>query len=235
MLFHDPVAEGQAQPQPLFFGGEERIEDVAPHRLGNSLAFVGDQHLNHAPRPRSQVHLGKERVHAEPRGESQAAASRHRFDRVPHQIVKDLEETILVGQDRRQARVVALHDRHALPASHFFREERHPLEKLVEVQWAEAKLNRAAEVQKHLDDPVDPVDFFGENRRVLNPSGFVPQLPPEELDRAADGAQRIADLVGQPHRHPSHGGQRLPTPHVIFELAEPGHVSEHRHRGLHPT
>ena len=89
-----------------------------------------------------------------------------------------------------------------------------------------------AEIEQHLDDPVDPVDLLEEHVGVLAPARLVGELAPQELDGAADGAERISDLVGEAHRDLPGRGQRLAPAHLGLELVQPRDVAHDRDRGL---
>ena len=58
------------------------------------------------------------------------------------------------------------------------------------------------------------------------------ELARQELYGAADGAERIADLVGQAHGHAARRGERLAPPHLSLELTDPRKVAQDSHRGL---
>ena len=140
--------------------------------------------------PWPEVHLGEERVHAEPGDEGEPPAPVHRLDRVAHEVVEDLEDPVLVGQDGRQARIVAPEDLHAALARHLLGEEGHALEQLVDVERDRAQRHRAADVEQHLDDAVDPVDLLEQHVGVLAEARVVAQLAPHELHRPADRPER---------------------------------------------
>ena len=86
------------------------------------------------------------------------------------------------------------------------------------------------EVQQHLDDAVDAVDLLQQHVDVLAPAGFVAQLALQQLDGAADRAERVADLVGQPHGDLARRGQGLAAAHLGFELMQARDVAHHGHR-----
>src|SRR5207237_4646862 len=69
VLVGDAMAEGQPQSQPPLRGREEGREELGPRLLGNTCALVGDLDLRHAPLSLAEIHLGEERVHAQPRDE----------------------------------------------------------------------------------------------------------------------------------------------------------------------
>ena len=81
------------------------------------------------------------------------------------------------------------------------------------------------EIQQHLDDAVDPRHFLEEHRGVLSPTRLVPELALHELHRAADGRERVADLVGQADGHLARRRQCLAAAHLRLELAEPRDVA----------
>src|SRR3989441_4726011 len=76
------------------------------------------------------------------------------------------------------------------------------------------------------------VHLAGQDRRVLGQPRLARQLAREELDGAADGAQRVADLVREADGHAAGGGQRLAAPHLGLELADAREVAQHGHRAV---
>ncbi len=57
--------------------------------------------------------------------------------------------------------------------------------------------------------------------RVLPQPGLPRQLAREQLHGAPDGAERIADLVGEAHGHPARRRQGLAAPNLRLELPQP--------------
>ena len=58
------------------------------------------------------------------------------------------------------------------------------------------------------------------------------ELALQQLDGAADGAERVADLVGEADRHAAGGRQGLAAPHLRLELADPREIAHDGHRRL---
>src|SRR3990167_6370912 len=61
-------------------------------------------------------------------------APAHRVEGVAHEVVEHLEQAVLVAEDRRQARVVAPHDRDPPLARRLLAHQRDTVEELVEVE-----------------------------------------------------------------------------------------------------
>ena len=144
--------------------------------------------------------------------------------------MEDLHDAVLVGQDRGQARVIAPHEGDAARGRLFFQEQGHALEELMDVEGHDAEGDGAPDVQQHLDDAVDAGHLFQEHGRVLAPPRLVAQLALHELRGAADGRERVADLVGEPYGHLPRRGQSLPAADLGLELAQARDVAHHRHR-----
>jgi len=79
----------------------------------------------------------------------------------------------------------------------------------VEVERHRAKLDRPRQIEEHLDDAVHAVDLGQEHVRVFAQARVRRELTPEQLHGAADRAERIPHLVGEPDRHPARRRQRL--------------------------
>ena len=75
-----------------------------------------------------------------------------------------------------QARVVAPHDLHPVLGRHLLGQERHALEELVQVERDQTQGDRPADVEQHLDDPVDPVHLLEEHVGVLGEARVLAQL-----------------------------------------------------------
>ena len=132
-----------------------------------------------------------------------------------------------------QARIVAPHDRaRCAPPPSPRTSERDALEELVHVERHEPQRHRPPQVEQHLDDPVDAVHLLEQHVGVLAPARLVAELALQELHGAADGAERVADLVGEADGHLAGRGQRLAAAHLGLELAQPRDVADHRHRRL---
>ena len=161
------MADREAEPETLVLGREEGIEDPGADAGGDPGALVGDLRLHHAALAGPQVHLAEERVEAHARREGQASTVAHRVQGVSHEVVEDLQQPVLVTEDRRQARIVAPDQRDPSLARALLAQQGDPLEELVEVERHRAKLNRARQVEEHLDDPIHAVDLGQEHVRVL--------------------------------------------------------------------
>src|SRR5262249_29692459 len=143
VLLEDAVADRQPEPEALVLGREERIEDARAHVGGNPGPLVAHLRLDHAALPRAQIHLAEKRVQADPRRQRQTPAAPHRLERVADEVVEDLEQPILVAEDRRKTRIVAPDQRYAALARAFLVQHRDPLEQLVEVEPPRAGPNPA--------------------------------------------------------------------------------------------
>src|SRR5437762_3746064 len=227
VLLEDPVADGEPEPEALVFRGEERVEDPRTYLRGDPGALVHHLGLDHAPLSHAEVDLAEEGVEAHAGRERQPPAGRHGVDRVAHEVVKHLDELVLVAEDRRQARVVAPHQRDLALAARFLVEHRDALQELVKVERHQAQLDGPRQVEQHLDDPVHAVDLGEEHVRVLGEPRVGPELTLQELDGAPDRAERVSHLVGEADRHAAGGGERLAAPHLGLELADPGEVAQH--------
>ena len=97
----------------------------------------------------------------------------------------------------------------------------------MQVQRHRAQLDRARQVEQHLDDAIHAIDLGQEHVGVLAQTRIRPDLAPQQLHGAADRAERIAHLVGEPHRHPSGRRQGLAPAHFRFELMDPREIAQH--------
>src|SRR5437868_2710470 len=95
----------------------------------------------------AEVHLAEERVQAHPRRQGESPAASHRVQRVAHEVVEDLEQPVLVAEDRRKARIVPPDHRDAALARALLVQERDALEQLMQVQRHRAQLDRARQVE----------------------------------------------------------------------------------------
>ena len=86
--------------------------------LDGALFIAGTE----TPLAGAEIHLGEERVEAEPGHEGEAATARHGLDGVAHEVVDDLQHAVLVGEDGGQARVIAPVDLHAAVSRHLLGE-----------------------------------------------------------------------------------------------------------------
>src|SRR4029453_12077049 len=88
------------------------------------------------------------------------------------------------------------------------------------------------QIEQHLDDPVHAIDLGQEHVRVLAEARVGAGLALEQLHGAANGAERVTDLVGEPDRHPPRGGERLAPVHFRLELTNPREIAQHDHGRL---
>src|SRR6185369_12967466 len=107
VLLENAVTDREPQPEALVLGREERIEDSRADRLGNSRPLVGHLHFHHAALAGAEVHLAEERIQTHAGRQREATAPLHGIQAVAHEIVEDLQQPILVAEDRRKTRVVA--------------------------------------------------------------------------------------------------------------------------------
>src|SRR6267142_1347387 len=232
VLLENAVADRESEPEPLVLGREERIEDSRADGVRDPRALVGDLHLDHAALPPAEVHLAEERVQAHVRRQGEAPTALHRVQAVAHEVVEDLQQPVLVAEDRRQARVVAADQGDSALTRALLVQQGDALEELMEIERHRAKLDRPRQIQQHLDDAVHAVDLGQEHVRVLPQPRIGPELSPEQLHRTPDRAERIAHLVGEPDRHATGGRQGLAAAHFGLELMDPREVSQHHHGGL---
>src|SRR5437899_2371268 len=232
VLLEDAMADREAEPEALVLGREERVEDPRADAGGNPRALIGHLRLGHAALARAEVHLAEERVQAHPRRQGESPAASHRVQRVAHEVVEDLEQPVLVAEDRRKARIVPPDHRDAALARALLVQGGHALEQLVQVQRHRAQLDRGRHVEQHLDDAIHAIDLGDEHLRVLAKTRIRTDLATQQLHGAADRAERIAHLVGEPDRHPSGRGQCLAPAHFRLELMDPRDIAQHDDSGL---
>src|SRR5579871_1632846 len=103
MLFHDAVANAEAQARPFsnFLGGEKWIENL--FRLGDSVSVVAERYFDGVPG------LGRENL--DPR---RAPYVMHRVVSVVQNIEKNLLQLVRIPHDIRQTLIQVLHNFHAV-------------------------------------------------------------------------------------------------------------------------
>ena len=98
---------------------------------------------------------------------------------------------------------------HVAGLQHPFLLRREPLQNLQRQRRHKRQVALTRKVQQILDDPVHPVDFFENDLRVFGQFRVLGRSFLDQLRKAADRIERIADLVRDAGRHLSQSCQVL--------------------------
>ena len=205
----------QAEAGAVDLGADEGVEDVADQVLRDARAVVGDgdeerQALARLPGP-GHLHPG-------PVGGGDrdgAAHARHRLGGVLEQVLEHLQQLVGVAGRRRQRRVELLGEARVRGEAGLGGAAG-AVEHVVDVERLALRGAQVAEL-------LDPVDQLADARRLgLDQAGQlavgVAEGHLEELRRAGDAGERVADLVRQHRRHAGDRARRRAVAEAAVHL-----------------
>src|SRR5262245_7558202 len=208
VLRDDAMAQRQAEAGPARLGGEERGEEVALGVLGDAGTVVGDGDREELVAVRPAAHVV---ARLDAGGHRQLALAAQRLDGVLDQVEEHLRQLRAVTEDRGQAGIELRAQRDAAEAGRLALQREDVGQDAVEVQRSDLQLGWGAEPAQLLHQAVEAVDLADDHVGRLDLAG-VREGRAQELCRALDAAQRVADLVCQAERHRAHGGQAIGAP-----------------------
>ena len=235
MLFHDPVADGEAQAGPLThgLGGKEGIEHLAEEVRGDARARVADLEPDPARAARF-VKAGRD---------GDVPALGREIDGVQQQVHQELPEAACVGGDLRQIAVQRERQGMLQPAGPVLKQEQHFLDKLVDVDLAERAARRPRELQQAFEDPLAPEDLAVDGPQILGKvleardvgeRRFVGAVE-QRLGIARDDPQGIVDLVRDARHKRAERRQFVRADKLLFEPPLCCHVLEIMNNGVEPA
>src|SRR5437899_2381671 len=186
VLLDDTVDQREPEPGSFRLGGEEGLEYVRDVGGGDALAGIADRDL--------------ERVAAIGDGDPKLAALRHRLDRVQAQIPENLSELLRVDRPHHGRRELSGHLQ-AAGRGAMLQQDQHLLGGGRHVEGRDRQRRGPRVLEEVLDDVVEPLGLAGHDLReplagVLGGVGAG-----EDLDRAGERRERIANLVRDVRGH----------------------------------
>src|SRR6266542_1755613 len=162
----DPARDGEAEAGARRLRGREGREEPREHRVGDPRAVVLDRD------PRAGAGAPARLSHAEGRDarlerHDRVGPVRERVERVPHEVQHHLLQLLLVADEPREGRVVALDEPDAVRAGDPVREHRDVAEHVVQVERRGLERRRAREVEQLADEAVHALCLARDHLRVL--------------------------------------------------------------------
>ena len=177
----------QAQAAAVGAAGDQGQEDLLGQGLGHAAAVVGDLHAQ-----RQRVHLLAD-AHPVFGAGAQADVGRAGLDGVAHQVPDRLHQAVRIAAQRRQARVVVAPQAHR-PAGFLLGQADHLFEHAMDVERLVRAGGRGRE--QLVDQVGQPLHFRADQIDQLARVGIA-GAPPQQLRRALESGQRIAQFVRQ--------------------------------------
>src|SRR5512143_183398 len=195
---HDALADREPEAGPLLLRRVERDEDALAGVLGDARAGVAEPDLDDVGAARALAPEG-ELVARDARRDGEAPAAGHRLEGVEREVQEDLLQLLGVGLHVRHPLGEVEVDLHVRRGEALEEPER-LLEDVVHRGGRERGLERAGVVEELGDDAVQPVHLLDHDLDELAVLGGELRGI-EVLDRALDGGEGGADLVGEAGGH----------------------------------
>src|SRR5262249_7614303 len=194
VLGDDAGTDGESEAGPARLGGEEGREEVALHVLGHAWAVVRDRDREELVAMRAAAHVI---AGLDAGRDGELATAAEGLDGVAHEVQEHLGQLHPVAADRGQARIELGAQRDGSPVRRLVLEGEDVVQNAVDVLRREMEVGRGAEALQLLDEPVQAIDLPDDHVGGLDVSR-IGQVGAEQLGRALDPAEGIADLVGEP-------------------------------------
>src|SRR5882724_6676714 len=198
VLLDDAVDEGESQSRSLRLRGEEGLEDVREVARRDALAGIGHRDLEHvAP------HGG---------GDAQFAALRHRLHRIQAEIPQDLPELLRVDGPEHGRGELA-NDLEAARTGAVLQQQEYLLGGGGHVEGRDRQRRGPRVLEEVLDDVIEALGLGRHDLREAFARILGRERAREDLDRAGQGGQGVADLMRDVRRHPPERRQAVGLPH----------------------